>query len=89
MGITDARKNANKKWDAENYCTVSCRMSKAERDALREKLTSRGLTVHTFVRNACEMYLIGNHDELLEPQLTREQRSKELDDIVRGKSLHG
>ncbi len=90
--MTEARKNANAKWDRANYCTVSCRMSKEAAGELRSKLTRRGLTAHTFLRHVCELYAASDDEQflqMLEPQLTRAESDAELDDIVRGKSLRG
>ena len=88
--ISDAKKNANRKWDSAHYGTVSTRMSREELQALRSKLTSRGITVHSFVKNVCELYLASRDESfmrMLEPQFTDEEQNRELDDIVRGRSL--
>lgn len=88
--LTNAKKTANRRWDSAHYGTVSTRMSREELQALRSKLTSRGLTVHSFVKHVCLLYLTSEDEELLrrlEPTLTREEQNRELDDIVQGHSL--
>ena len=86
--MTDAQKEARRKWDKANTITVSTRLSREKAKELREILTAHGLTTHTLIRTMCEWVLEGKLEQELrciENMMSREQRNAELDAIVRGR----
>ena len=86
--ITEARKNANQKWDKANTVTVSTRMSREQAKELKEKLKAHGLTTHTFLRQLCLMCLYDELDQTLrviENRMSNDERNAELDAIVQGR----
>lgn len=45
MAVSEARKRANTKWDAENMKTAGCRLTKTEHAAFRAYADARGKTI--------------------------------------------
>lgn len=78
-------------WDAKNYTTISCRISKSDAEELRWKLATFHFTRYTFFRMLCKWVISGKADSLLRVMenvyagnATEAQLTAELDGIVRG-----
>lgn len=54
---TEARKAANKKWDAANLTTMSCRVRKTYAEEVKAKAAERGTTVGAIIRKALDEFL--------------------------------
>ncbi len=86
-------RSRQKTWDAENYTTVACRISRQEAEKLREHLAQFHLTRYTFLRMVCQWAIRGDLDQLLRVMenvfhgtAPRDEVVAELDGIVRGLS---
>ena len=51
MAVSDSRKKANQKWDAENMATLAVRVKKEVAENFRGYCSARGITVNTALRD--------------------------------------
>ena len=56
MPITDARRRANQKWDAENMVCQTIKVKKTLLEDFKAACADRGDKVHTVLRQAMEEY---------------------------------
>lgn len=50
MPTSEARKKANRKWDAENMATIACRLKKEQADKFKQLAKSRGATANQMIK---------------------------------------
>ena len=56
MPLTEARKRANKKYDAKTYEHLNIRLKKGKREEYKKKAEAEGLSLAQYVVNALEYY---------------------------------
>ena len=57
MPLSEARKKANKKWDAANMQNLSVKVRRDYADQIRAKCAEKGTTVGTILRKALEEFM--------------------------------
>lgn len=57
MALTEARKRANKKWDAENMQIVACKVKKSTASDFKELAKANGTTPNELLRNFIQDYI--------------------------------
>lgn len=51
MAVSEAKKKANAKWDAENMATLACKVKRTQAAAFKSYCTERGQTSNTALKN--------------------------------------
>ena len=57
MPLSEARKRANKKWDAENMQNLSVKIRREYADQIREKARAAGTTPAAIMRKALDEFM--------------------------------
>lgn len=63
MAISEARKNANNKWDKANMSTLACKVKKKDAEAFKAYCEAKGKTANTELKEYV-MQCIGQTGEL-------------------------
>ena len=50
MPTSEARKKANRKWDAENMATIACRLKKEQAEKFKRLAESKGTTANQMIK---------------------------------------
>ena len=50
MPTSEARKKANRKWDAENMATIACRLKKEQAEKFKQLAESRRTTANQMIK---------------------------------------
>lgn len=58
MPISDAKRRANGKWDAENMIKVGCKVTRSVHDQFKKACEAQGDTMHSVLRNCIEDYVV-------------------------------
>ena len=57
MPVSDAKKKANKKWDAANMQNLSVKVRREYADQIREKAAEKGTTIGAILRKALDEFM--------------------------------
>ncbi len=57
MPVSDAKKKANKKWDAANMQNLSVKVRRDYADQIREKAAEKGTTIGAILRKALDDFM--------------------------------
>lgn len=50
MATSEARKKANRKWDAENMATIACRLKKEQAERFKQIAAEQGMTANQMLK---------------------------------------
>lgn len=62
MAVSEAKKKANAKWDAENMATLACKVKRTQAAAFKSYCAERGKTSNTVLKDYV-LDCIGESDE--------------------------
>lgn len=62
MAMSEARKRANQRWDAQNLHVFSVKMRNTDADALKAACAAHGVTPHSVFLAAARDYIRANAD---------------------------
>lgn len=58
--VSDAKRAANNKWDAENMAVITCKIKKELADEFKAKCRENGVTANSVISQAVKIYIEKN-----------------------------